>query len=130
VKFTIEQIRDLLALRCDGARDERYWREFLVEFHLKQRERAVSGAGAAGLRRCAAAWFSGIARAKWADGAGLAYAAVTVACLLSPRQVHRNGPPDFPVIYQVVPASGPPAAVKHPARLRPRLQDNAEGRVF
>lgn len=95
-------------MRRDDRPEEGYWRDFLCEFHQSQREQATKRSG---LARCfgnVAGWFSELGPSKWAYGAGVAYAAVTVAFFLTPREVVKESTPASPVNYQVVPATFPP----------------------
>ena len=53
-------------------------------------------------------WFSDLGPSKWAYGAGMAYAAVTVVFLLTPRGVVTESAPASRVNFQVVPATTAP----------------------
>jgi hypothetical protein len=53
--------------------------------------------------------------ARWAYGAGLAYAAITVAFLLLPAKVDVEGPVGTPASHQIIPSVQP----ANPAKLNP-----------
>ena len=108
MKPTVEQIGSLLALKRDEGPEEGYWKDFLCEFHQSQRERAVRQSGLMSLFVHMSSWISDLGPSKWAYGAGMAYAAVTVAFFLTPRDVVKESTPSSPVNYQVVPAPTPP----------------------
>jgi hypothetical protein len=129
VKPTIEQIGDLLALKRNERPEEGYWQDFLCEFHHNQRKQAVKISGFAGLTSRVEGWFSEISPTKWAYGAGLAYAAATVAFFLMPREVEQENTPATPVSYQVVP-SPPPVEQLNQLDLSPTTQGNIGEQVF
>jgi hypothetical protein len=129
VKPTIEQIGDLLALKRNERPEEGYWQDFLCEFHHNQRKQAVKISGFAGLTSRVESWFSEISPTKWAYGAGLAYAAATVAFFLMPREVEQENTPATPVSYQVVP-SPPPVEQLNQLDLSPTTQGNIGEQVF
>jgi hypothetical protein len=129
VKPTIEQIGDLLALKRDERPEEGYWQDFLCEFHHNQRKQAVKRSGFAGVATRVSNWFSDMGPTKWAYGAGLAYAAVTVGFFLMPRDVVKENTPASPVNYQVVPS--PPAVEQlNQLDLSPTTQGNIGEQVF
>jgi hypothetical protein len=129
VKPTIEQIGDLLALKRNERPEEGYWQDFLCEFHHNQRKQGVKISGFAGLTSRVEGWFSEISPTKWAYGAGLAYAAATVAFFLMPREVEQENTPATPVSYQVVP-SPPPVEQLNQLDLSPTTQGNIGEQVF
>ncbi|MES2474186.1 MAG: hypothetical protein V4640_00300 [Verrucomicrobiota bacterium] len=104
MKPTVEQIGELLALGRDARPEADYWQGFLREFHQRQREDAVKSPGISGIFGRATAWFADIGPTKWGYGAGLAYAAITLAFILAPSQVVKEGVQGVPVNYQVAPA--------------------------
>ena len=108
MKPTVEQIGALLALKGNESPDAGYWQEFLCEFHQNQREKAIKSSAIRNLFESLSMWFSDVGPSKWAYGAGVAYASVTVAFFLMPREAARENSPVSPVSYQVVPASTPP----------------------
>ncbi len=134
MKPTIEQIGDLLALKRNERPEEGYWQDFLCDFHRNQREQAVKASGVTGFVGRAAAWFSDLGPSKWAYGAGLAYATVTVAFFLTPRDAVKENSPVSPVNYQVVPAASPSSAQQlqqlHQLDLSPATQGNIGEQVF
>jgi len=131
VKPTIEQIGDLLALKRNERPEEGYWQDFLCEFHQTQREQAVKKSGMMNGFHRVAAWFSDLGSSKWAYGAGLAYAAVTVAFFLTPRDVVKENAPLTPVSYQVVPPAAPVAVEQlDQLDLSPTTQGSVGEQVF
>jgi hypothetical protein len=108
VKPTVEQISNLLASKRTEHPDAAYWQEFVCEFHQNQREQSVKKSGVANALDVVSNWFSDLGPSKWAYGAGMAYAAVTVAFLLTPRSVVTEGVPASHVNFQVVPAPAAP----------------------
>jgi hypothetical protein len=131
VKPTIEQIGDLLALKRHERPEEGYWQDFICEFHQNQREQAVKKSSLTNFFSQASAWFSDIGPSKWAYGAGLAYAAVTVAFFLVPREPAKQNMPVTPVNFQVVPAPTPPALEQlNQLDLSPSTQGNIGEQVF
>ncbi|MBC7981293.1 MAG: hypothetical protein H7Y36_12090 [Armatimonadetes bacterium] len=131
MKPTIQQIGDLLALKRSERPDESYWQDFLCEFHQNQREQAVKQSEIAHFFGRVSGWFSEMGPSKWAYGAGLAYAAVTVAFFLTPRDVVKENTPVSPVNYQVVPAATPPAVEQlNQLDLSPTTQGNVGEQVF
>ena len=109
MKPTIEQISNLLASKRSASPGPEYWQDFLCDFHQTQREQTARKGGLASRFSGALAWFSDLGSSKWAYGAGVAYAAATVAFFLTPREVVRENAPLVPVSFQVVPAPASPA---------------------
>ena len=131
MKPTIEQIGDLLALKRNERPEEGYWQDFLCEFHHNQRQQAASKFGVTNMMARLSEWFSEMGPSKWAYGAGLAYAAVTVGFFLMPREAIRENTPVSPVNYQVVPAPTPPAVEQlNQLDLSPSTQGNVGEQVF
>jgi hypothetical protein len=131
VKPSVEQIGNLLALKRDERPEEGYWQDFLCEFHQNQREQAVKTSGLMSFVGRASDWFSDLGPSKWAYGAGLAYATLTIAFFLTPRDVVKEGAPVTPVNYQVVPAPAPPPVEQlNQLDLSPSTQGNAGEQVF
>ncbi len=103
-KPSLETIQELLAQRREEPQGAEYWQDFLREFHHSQRQKALKKPS----------WilpFSGLAQriselgsAKWAYASGLAYAAVTAAFLLTPREVANPVPTPTRVNYETVQA--------------------------
>jgi hypothetical protein len=132
VKPTVEQLENLLALKRHERPDEGYWQDFLCEFHHRQRERAAVQTGFAGLMSRLSAWFTDLSPAKWAYGAGLAYASIAAFMLLSTKPVEKEMAPAAPVNYQVVPGSPSPMTVEQldELDLSPTTQGSAGEQVF
>lgn len=131
MKPTVEQIGNLLALKRDERHDAAYWQDFLCEFHQKQREQAVRKSVFSNFFGHVSGWFVDLGPAKWAYGAGLAYAAVTVAFFLTPPTVVTESAPASPASYQVVPALAPsPVEQLDQLDLSPSTQGNSGERVF
>lgn len=130
MKPSVEQLENLLALRRDERPEEGYWQDFLCEFHHRQRERAVVKSGVASLLNRVSVWFSDLGPSKWAYGAGLAYASVTVAFFFMPRGVEVENTPASPVNYQVVPAASPAVEQLDQLDLSPSTQGSAGEQVF
>lgn len=131
MKPTIEQIGTLLALKRHERPEEGYWQDFLCEFHQKQREQAVKKSGLTHFFNQAGAWFSDLGPSKWAYGAGLAYAALTVAFFVVPREAATPNTPVTPVNLQVIPAPAPPTLQQlHQLDLSPSTQGNIGEIVF
>ena len=108
MKPTVEQISNLLALKRAEHPDGEYWQQFICEFHQDQRELSVKKSGLANFVGAVSHWFSDLGPSKWAYGAGVAYAAVTIAFLLTPRGVVTESAPASHVDFQKVILSAPP----------------------
>lgn len=119
-----------MALRREERPDEGYWKDFLSEFHQRQREEAVRKSGLLGKCGQAKEWFINLGPSKWAYGAGLAYAAVTVGFLTLPRDVEYENGPAAPVNRQVNPMSVVPAEQLDQLDLSPSKQGSAGEQVF
>jgi hypothetical protein len=130
VKPSVEQLENLLALRRDEGPGEEYWQDFLCEFHHRQRERAVLQSGPQAFFNKVSAWFSEMGPSKWAYGAGLAYATVTVSFFLMPRSAEIQNAPATPVNYQVLPAPAPVIEQLDQLDLSPSTQGSAGEQVF
>jgi hypothetical protein len=130
VKPSVGQLETLLALKRHERPEENYWQGFLCEFHQRQREQAVVKSGLAGFCDRVSVWFSDIGPSKWAYGAGLAYATVTVAFFLMPRGAEVEHAPVSPVNYQVVPSPAPAVEQLDQLDLSPATQGSAGEQVF
>lgn len=131
MKPTVEQISNLLALKRTEHPDGEYWQDFICEFHQNQREQSVKKSRLANLIGTMSSWFSDLGPSKWAYGVGVAYAAVTVAFLLTPRGVVTESAPASHVNFQVVPASAPPQVEQlKQLDLSPMTQGNSGEQVF
>lgn len=130
MKPTLEQLEHLMALRREERPDEGYWKDFLCEFHQRQREEAVNKAGLMGAFEQAKAWFANLGPSKWAYGAGLAYAAVTIGFLVLPRDVELEYAPATPVKHEVLPGKIAPVEQLDQLDLSPSTQGSAGEQVF
>ncbi len=130
MKPSIEQIGDLLALKREERPEDGYWQDFLCELHHRQRVRAMEKSGFAGFMDRLSVWFSEMGPSKWAYGAGLAYATVTVAFFLTPRGVDMESMPARPVSHQVIPAPQPLVEQLDHLDLSPSTQGSAGEQVF
>ena len=131
MKPSFEQIETLLALKREVHLEEGYWQDFLCEFHQKQRQQAVSASGISAWFAGVSAWASNLGAAKWAYGAGMAYAAFTAAFLLLPREVVRESQSPIPASYQQVPSLELPVIEQlHELDLSPTTQGNAGEQIF
>ena len=131
MKPTVEQISNLLAIKRAEHPDAQYWQEFICEFHQNQREQSVKKSGLTNFIGCISSWFSDLGPSKWAYGVGVAYAAVTVVFLLTPRGGVTESAPASHVNFQVVPASTPPQVEQlKQLDLSPLTQGKAGEQVF
>lgn len=132
MKPTVQQIESLLALKRHERPGDDYWQGFLCEFHQRQRERVVSRGGFRTLASRFSAWLDDLGPSKWAYGAGLAYASVTLAFFLMPEAADKVTAPVSPVNYQVVPAAVPAPLVEQLDQLdlSPSTQGSAGEQVF
>ncbi len=129
MKPSVEQISNLLSQRSDLRPEEGYWQDFLREFHHNQRVEATSLSAPAAFFAGFRSWFSEVSPSKWAYGAGLAYAAATMAFILIPREAGVDSMPSTPVSYpQVVPA--PALEQLEQLDLDPSTQGNTGEQVF
>ncbi len=130
MKPSIEQIANQLALKRDERPDEGYWEDFLCEFHHRQREKAVAGSRNSLKLNQFSSWFGNFGPAKWAYGAGVAYAALTIGFILTPRTIERENLPTSPVNYQVVPAPSLPLEQLDQLDLSPSSQGSVGEQIF
>ena len=130
MKPSIGQLESLLALKRHERPEEDYWQGFLCEFHQRQREQATMKSGLSRFMERVSAWFGDLDSSKWAYGAGLAYAAVTVAFFLMPKRVEIERAPVSPVNYQVVPSPVPAVEQLEQLDLSPSTQGSAGEQVF
>jgi hypothetical protein len=130
VKPTVQQLESLLALKRHERPEGDYWQGFLCEFHQRQREQSVARSGLKGLTGRVSSWFAEVGPSKWAYGAGLAYAAVTVAFILSPRDGGVQNVPASPVNYQVIPSEAPVVEQLDQLDLSPSTQGSVGEQVF
>ncbi|MES2922597.1 MAG: hypothetical protein V4819_13680 [Verrucomicrobiota bacterium] len=128
MKPTVQQISNLLALKRAEHPDAEYWQEFICEFHQNRREQSVKKSGLANVFGLMSSWFSDLGPSKWAYGVGVAYAAVTVVFLLTPRAVVTEGAPASPAKFERVPT--PQVEQLKQLDLSPLTQGNAGEQVF
>jgi len=130
VKPSIEQIGNLLALKRDERPEEGYWGDFLCEFHHRQRAKVVAKSGFSAMASQFSEWLGTLGSSKWAYGAGIAYAALTIGFILAPRDVVLENPSSSPVNYQVVPAPSPPVGQLNQLDLSPSTQGDVGEQIF
>jgi hypothetical protein len=131
VKPTLEQLENLMALRREERPDEGYWKDFLCEFHQRQREEAARKPGIVLLFDRAKDWFGNLGPAKWAYGAGLAYAAVFVGALMTPKNPGvEHSIPTAPVNHQAPVEKKVPTEQLNQLDLNPSTQGTAGEQVF
>ncbi len=118
MKPTPEQLGALLAARRVERPGDGYWQDFLCEFHRRQREEAAPESALGTLWRRITSLVEDMGSARWAYGAGLAYAAITVAFLLLPSKVDVERPVGIPASHQVIPST-PPATPHTPKPVEP-----------
>ncbi|BCX46146.1 hypothetical protein HAHE_00540 [Haloferula helveola] len=85
MKISDQEIGNLLALKRHEGPPESYMEDFLREFHQRRREEAVRGSRVSVLWQRFTDWLSEPGLAKWAYGAGVAYAAVLAIVISMPR---------------------------------------------
>jgi len=127
VKPTVEQVETLLALKRHELPGEEYWQDFLCEFH--HRQRVSARVGVSSLVGNISQWFSDLRASRWVYGAGLAYAAATIAFILIPRGGDVIQAPATPVNYQVLPAAQPIEQLEE-LDLSPETQGSIGEQVF
>jgi len=129
VKPSTEQLENLLALRRDERPEEGYWQDFLVEFHHRQRQKAVRKSPLLALWARLHDGFSDLGPSKWVYGAGLAYAALTVGFFLAPHSVETVRPTTAPV-HREIPVSVPAIEQLDRLDLNPSTQGSTGEQVF
>jgi hypothetical protein len=130
VKPSVEQLENLLALKRHEHPEEGYWQDFLCEFHHRQRGQAAVRTGLANRLSRVSTWFADQGPSKWAYGAGLAYATVTIAFFLMPKGAELENAPVSPVNYQVLPSPAPAVEQLDHLDLSPSTQGSAGEQVF
>ena len=128
MKLSEEQLRALLSLKRHEKPPASYIGDFLREFHLRLRDDGFRDAGGDSLWRRFGDWLAEPGLARWAYGAGLAYAGVLMAVILLPHEVPVEGPPLQPVNHPVVlPARDAPAESFTRPDLAPSLESLPDG---
>ena len=92
------EVQDLLRLKRYEQPSDEYFEEFVDEFHRRQREDLVKRSARSLFMERLSVWFKELGMAKWAYGAGVAYAALMVGFMAWPRG-GAEGPtaaPDLP----------------------------------
>ena len=134
MKPSVEQLGSLLALKREERPEEAYWQDFLCEFHQRQREQAVKRSGPTGIINRVTEWVSDLGPARWAYGAGLAYAAITVGYFLAPDVISVRPASTVPVHRIVEPPA--PAMPTTPTEqldhldLSPSTEGSAGEQIF
>ncbi len=131
MKPSVHELENLLALKRDERPEEGYWQDFLCEFHQRQRERATRRSKLGVLWSQLSAGFADLGPSKWVYGAGLAYAALTVAFFLTPRDVDSARPAAAPVNREIpAPVPVPPVEQLDELDLDPSTQGKPGEQVF
>ena len=102
MKISDQQLGNLLALKRHEKPPEGYMEDFLREFHMRRREEAMHGGARRPLWERFTEWLAEPGLAKWAYGAGVAYAAVLAVVLAVPRAQPTDAPALQPVSHPVV----------------------------
>ena len=79
------EVRDLLRLKRYEQPSEDYFEDFVDEFHRRQREELLKRSARSLLAERLSVWLREMGVAKWAYGAGLAYAVLMVGFFVWPR---------------------------------------------
>ncbi len=121
VKPTLEQLENLIALRREERLQQGEWRDFLSELRERQEDRSGDDPAASGVPGRVKIWFRDLGPSKWAYGAGLAYAILTIAYLLAHQKPGGSDEILVPVKHGGLPAtmnrSGQPHGVVPPVRM-------------
>lgn len=105
--------------------------DFLREFHLRRREEAMAERGIGGWMRRLGQWFAAPGAAKWAYGAGAAYAAVMLMVVLAPREQEVIGPAGKDAQYrEIVPVESGSVEQLQQLDLRPESQGTTGEQEF
>lgn len=91
------EVQNLLRLKRYERPSDEYFEEFVGEFHRRQREDLLKCSARSLFAERVTVWLREIGVAKWAYGAGLAYAALMVGFLVWPRESvdHQASSPSF-----------------------------------
>jgi hypothetical protein len=79
------EIQKLLHLKRYEHPSDEYFEEFVEEFHRRQREDMVKRSARSLFMERLSVWLKELGMAKWAYGAGVAYAALMVGFMAWPR---------------------------------------------
>jgi hypothetical protein len=131
VKPSVEEIGNLLALKRHERPPEGYMEDFLREFHQRRREEAMGERGFAAWWKRLGERLMAPGAARWAYGAGAAYAAVMITVVLLPRQQEVVSPPTQDVEYrEVTPVDTEPVQQLDQLDLRPESEGKTGEQVF
>jgi hypothetical protein len=79
------EVRDLLRLKRYEQPSDEYFEDFVGEFHRRQREDLLKRSARSLLAERVSVWLREMGVAKWAYGAGLAYAVLMLGFFMWPR---------------------------------------------
>lgn len=79
------ELQKLLEIRAAQAPADEYFEEFLREFHRRQRQDLMKRSARSLFMERLSVWFREMGSAKWAYGAGLAYAVAMVGFFAWPK---------------------------------------------
>ena len=79
------ELQKLLRLKRYERPSDEYFEEFVEEFHRRQREDLVKRSARSLFLERLSVWFRELGMAKWAYGAGVAYAALMIGFMAWPR---------------------------------------------
>lgn len=87
----LKELQSLLRLKNYERPAEGYFEDFLDEFHRRQRMERVSEPQNVSIFQKISAWFGEMGAAKWAYGAGVAYAALMIGFFWTNNQSSPSG---------------------------------------
>lgn len=123
MKLSDQEIGNLLALKRHERPPEGYMDDFLREFHHRRREEAMEERGISFHWKQFMAWLSEPGMAKWAYGAGVAYAAALAFVLSAPQDTQTESLVPETIDHRVVaPPQASPAGQLNELDLRPDTQ--------
>ena len=79
------ELQNLLRLKRYEHPTDEYFEEFLQEFHRRQREDVLKRSARSLFLERFSVWFKELGMAKWAYGAGVAYAALMIGFVAWPK---------------------------------------------
>ena len=79
------ETQNLIALKRYESPSDEYFEEFLEEFHHRQREDVLKRSARSLFMERLSVWFKELGMAKWAYGAGVAYAALMIGFVAWPK---------------------------------------------
>lgn len=104
--------------------------DFLREFHQRRREEAMEERSFGTWLKRLGAWFREPGVAKWAYGAGIAYAAVLIALLAMPQSPPQALPETRPVDHRVIEPAPPLEETMPDKASEDEESDKPEGREY